>query len=292
MPVSCFGWSSGCSLPGAVLSVATGELAYLGVAVAMLGTAMGVLLAEHDSVPGIGFRWMGPAVVSVLGLATLAGSLSGLTGLVSDWLDRDRSPRELAQEVEDAGVDRITSEQIEQALFASDGLTLPETVALTELTAIGAGAEVLEAVSVSLRNKGPVIVVGTPPGGQWLAVGLASAVVLTVAAVVTLWVRLVGEQRAIPVPHDGEPAPADEDVVPVEDGAAVADRGVGPPVQGGWRRRRARPTWWSPPSPASSCSASSPGLGWLLRHQIPLTNGRTRRFRRVGHGSPPPRDGW
>ncbi len=255
--------------PGAVLSVATGELAYLGVAVAMLGTAMGVLLAEHDSVPGIGFRWMGPAVVSVLGLATLAGSLSGLTGLVSDWLDRDRSPRELAQEVEDAGVDRITSEQIEQALFTSDGLTLPETVALTELTAIGAGAEVLEAVSVSLRNKGPVIVVGTPPGGQWLAVGLASAVVLTVAAVVTLWVRLVGEQRAIPVPHDGEPAPADEDVVPVEDGAAAR-------IEGSVRRFRAVAAAARSADLVVTALAGLivlgllTGVGWLLRHQIPL----------------------
>ena len=46
--------------PGVVLSAATGELAYLGAAVAMLGAAMGVLLAQHDSVAGIGFRWMGP----------------------------------------------------------------------------------------------------------------------------------------------------------------------------------------------------------------------------------------
>ncbi len=255
--------------PGAVLTVATGELAYLGVAVAMLGSAMGLLLAEHDSVPGIGFRWMGPAVVSVLGLATLAGSLSGLTGLVSDWLDRDRSPRELAQEVEEAGVDRVTSEQIEQALLASDGLTLPERVVIEELTAIGVGSEVLEAVSASIRTKGPVIVVGTPPGGQWLAVGLASAVVLTVAAVVALWVRLVGEQRARPVGRDGEPPPVGEDVEMVD--GEPAER-----MEAAVRRSRAVAAAARSADLVVTALAGLvvlgllTGVGWLLRHQVPL----------------------
>ncbi len=143
---------------------------------------------------------MGPAVVSVLGLATLAGSLSGLTGLTADWLDRDRSPRELAQELEDAGVDRATSERIEQAFFASDGIDSSRSGGHRRVDCDGAGAEVLEAVSAGLRSKGPVIVVGTPPGGQWLAVGLASAVVLTVAAAVALWVRLAGAQARHPGP--------------------------------------------------------------------------------------------
>ncbi|HEX2370395.1 MAG TPA: hypothetical protein VHM94_14300 [Acidimicrobiia bacterium] len=253
--------------PGAVLTIATGELAYLGVAVAMLGTAMGVLLADHDSVPGIGFRWMGPAVVSVLGMATLAGSLSGITGLTADWLDRDRSPRELAQELEDAGVDRATSGRVEQAFLASDGIVFPEAIAIAELA--GANPQVLEAVSAGLRSKGPVIVVGTPPGGQWLAVGLASAVVLTVAAAVALWVRLAGAQAAIPVRHDGDPAPPGEDVELVEGEAEHR-------IEASVRRFRALARVARSADLVVTALAGLvvlgllTGVGWLLRHQVPL----------------------
>jgi hypothetical protein len=255
--------------PGVVLSAATGELAYLGVAVAMLGAAMGVLLAQHDSVAGIGFRWMGPAVVSVVGLAAIAGSFSGITGLVADWLDRDRSPRELAQEVEDAGVDSVTAQRIEEAFLASDGLTFPEAVAAAELTGSGTTPQILDAVSAGLRSKGPVIVVGTPPGGQWLAVGLASAVVLTVAAVVALWVRLAGGQIAIPVRRDGEPPSPDGDVELVKDEPALR-------IEASVRRFRGFAEVARSADLVVTALAGLvvlgllTGVGWLLRHQVPL----------------------